>query len=755
MQILKDNGTSGGRLFFFEVDMRWYKFILVALLLTVGLSACSRKNDLVFPIEHTNIKYALGDNMDWASPSADTDNWSNLESSNLKIDKTKYFWIKINEVVPEELQENGNLYFALGKMEAVCEIFVNGSYIGRRGSLPPRVRLNLGYFDTFIVPQALIQQGSISIALRCYAIQNEVSHLLFYLYNKDKAYFEGTIRNMFNSSLFLVISFISAFIMFYCFFAFLDVRRESAFLYFGLSLFFIIIYFLDIATENIPLPYAFRRGFARACMPISVYFLGLFINAFYLHKYKKSLTLFTFISSLVGICLFLSFFYSLFITELLFKIFLLPAVGFIVYGIASSIIGIKRKIPYSINIFIGFSIGGALAFHDVIYQILEKDPFSWLQGVGIFILDISIFAALILRSSKAQQMLLSMSQRAEAQHKKLGDIFKNAQKMSIQTVQIANELARSVRTVMQSARISRDKVSVINQAIHKQSSINSQTADTIKAMTGSFSSMNKEFDKTTQSIHMTANSTKSIMEGIVKVNFGIMTAENFSRSLNSITQTGSDDMKKLFSVIEQIQNSSREILSVASTLDDFAQQTDLLSMNAAIEAAHTGEAGKGFAVIAHEIKKLAANSSSYAIRIGDIVTNVIGYIQDSVKLTEKVNQTFIQIQEGASQSVEKVLAASKGIKEQMEISQSISRDAEAMAESATRMKETVMKQSAYSSSVLANMEQLIQASMKVDRSSNDISHEAQNLAEQVRALSILADKTHQTAEQLEQLMDLA
>ena len=124
-------------------------------------------------------------------------------------------------------------------------------------------------------------------------------------------------------------------------------------------------------------------------------------------------------------------------------------------------------------------------------------------------------------------------------------------------------------------------------------------------------------------------------------------------------------------------------------------------------------------------------------------------------MTEKVNQTFIQIQEGASQSVEKVLAASKGIKEQMEISQSISRDAEAMAESATRMKETVMKQSAYSSSVLANMEQLIQASMKVDRSSNDISHEAQNLAEQVRALSILADKTHQIAEQLEQLMDLA
>lgn len=735
--------------------MKFIKSTLTIFILSILLFSCGVKNHQQFPVATSDIKYALGDNMDWADSEYDYSEWNQVDGTIIKLGNSHYFWLKMDLDVPESLQRNGNLYIGLDKITAVCEIYVNGAYIGGRGSFPPDMQLNIEYYHTFCVPQNMIKEdGTISVAIRCYSAQNMAANVSLFLYNKSKAEFESKTHNALVSSMFLIISFISVFVMFYCFFVFFDVRREKAYLFFALSLLAVIIYFLDIATEYIPLYYPVRRGLGRACMPVTVYFLGMFINAFYEHKWQKQLVVSAAFVSLLCIGVFISFIENYVISELLFKLFLLPAVGFILYGIVTAAIGVRRQTPYSWNILIGFCFGGGLSFHDVIYQSLSKNPFMWLQGIGIFILDLSIFTALILRSSRAQEKLIQISKTAEDQHKKLNNVFEHAKQMSMQTVQISNELAKSVQRVMQSARISRDKVGIINQAIHRQSNINSQTADTIKAMTGQFSSMNKEFDRTTQSIHMTANSTKFIMDGIVKVNSGIMTAENFSKSLNSITQTGSDDMKKLFSVIEQIQNSSREILSVASTLDDFAQQTDLLSMNAAIEAAHTGEAGKGFAVIAHEIKKLAANSSSYAIRIGDIIQNVIGYIQDSVKLTEKVNQTFVQIQEGASQSAQKVSAASKEIKEQMEISQSISRDAEKMAASATRMKDTVMKQSAYSSQVLANMEQLTQASVKVDRSSRDISNEAQSLAEQVRALSALADKTHQTAEQLERLMSL-
>jgi len=243
-----------------------------------------------------------------------------------------------------------------------------------------------------------------------------------------------------------------------------------------------------------------------------------------------------------------------------------------------------------------------------------------------------------------------------------------------------------------------------------------------------------------------------VIDGIANVSDGISTAENFTRSLNTLTSDGSTDMKHLFDVIDSIQQSSKEILSVVTTLDTFAQKTDLLAMNAAIEAAHTGVAGKGFAVIAHEIKDLAANSSRYASKIGEIISAVIKNIEESAVLTEKVNQAFSQIKQGASQSVEKVTAAAQSLKEQVLAGNSISHESEMMAESALIMRNNINKQTQYSSHVLENMERLSLASQKVDTASSEISAGAQSLTKQVESLRILADRTRQTAKDLMTIM---
>ena len=242
------------------------------------------------------------------------------------------------------------------------------------------------------------------------------------------------------------------------------------------------------------------------------------------------------------------------------------------------------------------------------------------------------------------------------------------------------------------------------------------------------------------------------MEGIANVSEGIYSAENFTRSLNSITAAGSADMKKLIEVIESIQKSSAEILSVVNALDDFAQQTDLLSMNASIEAAHSGESGKGFAVIAHEIKDLAAQSSSRSTKIAEIITSVIKSIKESVQLTERVNQTFLMIQTGAEQSVDKVSAAANSVKQQLETGAAISHEAEVMATSADRMRESVSTQRIYSSQVLANMERLTAVSQKVDAASSDIEDGAKTLADEVESLNTLAERTRKTAQALKELM---
>ena len=98
----------------------------------------------------------------------------------------------------------------------------------------------------------------------------------------------------------------------------------------------------------------------------------------------------------------------------------------------------------------------------------------------------------------------------------------------------------------------------------------------------------------------------------------------------------STNIEQMGQVVERLENRSIEIRGILKLMTDIAQQTNLLALNAAIEAARAGEAGKGFAVVADEVRKLADISSQHAGRIGIVIN---GLTEDTIDLAKEMEST--------------------------------------------------------------------------------------------------------------------
>jgi methyl-accepting chemotaxis protein len=118
------------------------------------------------------------------------------------------------------------------------------------------------------------------------------------------------------------------------------------------------------------------------------------------------------------------------------------------------------------------------------------------------------------------------------------------------------------------------------------------------------------------------------------------------KELMDASEVGRTGLQEVASDIQEIARESEGLLEINAVMENIASQTNLLSMNAAIEAAHAGEAGKGFAVVADEIRKLAENSGEQSKTISTVLKKIKDSIDKITKSTDSVLKKFEAIDEG-------------------------------------------------------------------------------------------------------------
>ena len=231
---------------------------------------------------------------------------------------------------------------------------------------------------------------------------------------------------------------------------------------------------------------------------------------------------------------------------------------------------------------------------------------------------------------------------------KIGAAIKNVDQNANVMQSIGDTLSADMtETASAINEISSNIDGVKQQALTQAASV-TETAGTIEEIIRTIENLNSSIETQSSSVVQSSAAVEEMVANIASITNSLEKSDNMVKQLAAATSEGKSTLLTSNTVTQKIADESGGLIEASSVIQNIASQTNLLAMNAAIEAAHAGEAGKGFAVVADEIRKLAEESSMQGKTITDTLKKLsddINGLSESSKIVEEKFNAIFQLSE--------------------------------------------------------------------------------------------------------------